>query len=177
MDGGVIDGHAALGHHLFDVTQAQGVGCVPTHADQHHLQRVVQPPDHFAQFLDHRDHPVVGIGSACQYRLTATEPNRATRPACRCPKSPGRASRSPQAAEAPRAPDLRQPGGERRCSADRRGAAASHTWSWRPPIARFRYSSRNLKRASNAGIAMAPGCRFAYDARPGAGCCPVRPAA
>lgn len=29
VDGAVINGHASLGHHRFDVTQAQRVGCVP----------------------------------------------------------------------------------------------------------------------------------------------------
>ena len=46
MNRGVIDNHAALGHHLFHVAQAQRVGRVPAHADQHHLQRTVHPlPD------------------------------------------------------------------------------------------------------------------------------------
>ena len=43
MNPGVIDDDAALSHHLFNVAQAQRVGRVPAHADQHHLQRVVQP--------------------------------------------------------------------------------------------------------------------------------------
>jgi hypothetical protein len=77
MNRGVINEHAALGHHFFDVTQAQRVRCVPAHADQHHLQRIVHPLDYLAQRLDHQHHPVVRLGSAYQHRLTATEP-----PAC-----------------------------------------------------------------------------------------------
>ena len=77
MDGGVIDEHAALGHHLFDVTQTQRVRCVPANADQHHLQRIVHPLDHLAQRLDHHHHPGVGLGSAYQRRLIATKPRRA----------------------------------------------------------------------------------------------------
>jgi len=46
MHGRVIDGHAALGHHLFEVAQTQGIGGVPAHAHQHDLQREVQPLDH-----------------------------------------------------------------------------------------------------------------------------------
>ena len=66
----VINEHAPLGHHLFDVAQAQRVGRVP---GQHHLQRIVHPLDHLAQFLDHH-HPVFRLGSAYQHRFTATEP-------------------------------------------------------------------------------------------------------
>ena len=74
MDGGVIDEHTSLGHHLFDVAQAQRVGCVPANAHQHHLQRIVHPLDYLAQCLDHQHHPVVRLGSAYQHRLIATEP-------------------------------------------------------------------------------------------------------
>jgi len=63
MDSGVIDEHAALDHHLFNVTQAQRMGRVPAHADQHHLDRVVQPLDHLAQHLDHHHHPVARLRS------------------------------------------------------------------------------------------------------------------
>ncbi|GLS40286.1 hypothetical protein GCM10010869_58830 [Mesorhizobium tianshanense] len=36
MDGRVIDGNAALGDHLFQITQAHIVGQVPAHAQQDH---------------------------------------------------------------------------------------------------------------------------------------------
>jgi len=50
-------------------------GCrVPAHADQHHLQRTVQPLEHLAQRLNHPRHPVVSFGSNYQRRLVATEP-------------------------------------------------------------------------------------------------------
>ncbi len=49
MDGGVVDLHATLGHHLLEISQTQRVSGVPTHANQHHLQREVQPLDHAAQ--------------------------------------------------------------------------------------------------------------------------------
>ena len=63
VHGGVIDGYAALGHHLLDVTQAQRIGCVPAHAREHHLQRVVPPLDHLAQCREHhRSRPVVKTG-------------------------------------------------------------------------------------------------------------------
>ena len=74
MDSGVIDEHASLGPHLFDVAQAQRIGRVPVHADQHHLDRVMQPLDHLAQRLDHPRHHVVSSGSGYQRRNIATEP-------------------------------------------------------------------------------------------------------
>jgi len=49
MHSGVVDLHATLGHHLLEISQAQRVGGVPTHAHQHHLQREVQPFDYAAQ--------------------------------------------------------------------------------------------------------------------------------
>lgn len=66
VDGGVINGHASLGHHRFDVTQAQRVGCVPAHANQHHLQRTRHPLDHHAHRLDHPHRSVVRLGSSYQ---------------------------------------------------------------------------------------------------------------
>jgi hypothetical protein len=48
MQGGMIDEDAALGHHLFDVAKAQGVGCVPAHAQQHHFERIVHAEKHFS---------------------------------------------------------------------------------------------------------------------------------
>ena len=38
MHGGVIDDHAALGHHFLNVAQAQRVSGMPAHAREHHLQ-------------------------------------------------------------------------------------------------------------------------------------------
>jgi len=73
MNRGVIDDHAALGHHLFNVAQDQRVGRVPAHADQHHLQRIVQPLDHLAQRLNHHRHSVVSFGSDYQRPPIATE--------------------------------------------------------------------------------------------------------
>jgi hypothetical protein len=46
MNRGMIDRYAALVHHLFEIPQAQWVGHVPTHADQHDLQREPQPLYH-----------------------------------------------------------------------------------------------------------------------------------
>jgi hypothetical protein len=54
MHGGVIDEHAALGHHLLDVAQAQRICAIPAHAHEHHFQWVVQPLDDLAQSVDHR---------------------------------------------------------------------------------------------------------------------------
>ena len=48
MHCGVVDGNTAFPHHLFNVTQAQRIGHVPSHARQHHFQRVVQPFENFA---------------------------------------------------------------------------------------------------------------------------------
>jgi hypothetical protein len=42
MNRGVIDRHPALVHHLFEIAQAQRIGDVPVHADQHDLQREPQ---------------------------------------------------------------------------------------------------------------------------------------
>ena len=53
MNRGVIDDHSTLGLHHFNVAQSQRAGRVPANADQHHLQRVVQPLDHLAQRLNH----------------------------------------------------------------------------------------------------------------------------
>jgi hypothetical protein len=36
MDGRVIDSDAALGHHLFEISQAQAVSEIPPHAQQDH---------------------------------------------------------------------------------------------------------------------------------------------
>jgi hypothetical protein len=49
VNGGVIDQHAPLGHHLFQVAQAQWIGRIPANAHQHDLQRKVQPLDHPSQ--------------------------------------------------------------------------------------------------------------------------------
>ena len=43
MNRGVIDHHPTLGHHLFDLSQAQRVRRLPANAHQHHLNWVVQP--------------------------------------------------------------------------------------------------------------------------------------
>jgi hypothetical protein len=48
INGRVIDLHAVLCHHLFDVPQAQRVGGVPAHTDQHHLQQSMHTLEHFA---------------------------------------------------------------------------------------------------------------------------------
>jgi len=74
MHRGVIDQHAALGHHLFQVAQAQRVGRVPANAHQHDLQREVQPLDDTAQ---RRIRPLDVQGdhrSILSRRLIATEP-------------------------------------------------------------------------------------------------------
>jgi hypothetical protein len=53
MQRGVIDEDPALGHHLLDVSKAQRVGRVPTHAHQLHFERVVHTLNHSAQRFDH----------------------------------------------------------------------------------------------------------------------------
>src|SRR3981189_1290893 len=43
----MIDRDTALGHHLFKITQTERVDDVPPHAQQHHIDRIVealQPP-------------------------------------------------------------------------------------------------------------------------------------
>jgi hypothetical protein len=42
MNGGVINEHTALGHHLLDMAQAQRIRHVPAYAGEHHLQRVIR---------------------------------------------------------------------------------------------------------------------------------------
>ena len=54
MNGGVINEHAALGHHLLDMAQAQRICHVPAYAGEHHINRVMHPLDYLAQRLDHR---------------------------------------------------------------------------------------------------------------------------
>ena len=48
MNGGVVNEDTPLLHHLLHVSQAQRVGHVPSHASQHHFQRVVGPFENFA---------------------------------------------------------------------------------------------------------------------------------
>src|SRR5258708_26956699 len=38
----MIDRDTALGHHLFKITQSERVGDVPPHAQQHHIERIVE---------------------------------------------------------------------------------------------------------------------------------------
>ena len=40
LHGSVVDDDTAFGHHLFQVAQAQRVGRVPAHAQQHDIQRI-----------------------------------------------------------------------------------------------------------------------------------------
>ena len=49
MDRRVVDRHSTLGHHFFEMPQAQRVRHVPANAHQHDLHRIVQPADHFPQ--------------------------------------------------------------------------------------------------------------------------------
>src|ERR1022692_930743 len=76
MDSRVIDEDAALFHHLLNMAQAQRIGGVPAHADQHDFDRVVQPLDHLTQCFDHRHHSVVDIAARYPHRLIAAEPLR-----------------------------------------------------------------------------------------------------
>lgn len=50
----MIGEYPALGRHIEEVTQAQRVGCIPAHAHQHHLDRIVQPLEHLAERLVHQ---------------------------------------------------------------------------------------------------------------------------
>src|ERR1700680_1870179 len=38
----MIDRDTALGHHLFKITQTERVGDLPPHAQQHHIERIVE---------------------------------------------------------------------------------------------------------------------------------------
>src|SRR5258708_22372747 len=42
----MIDRDTALGHHLFKITQTERVGDVPSHAQQHHIDRIVEALQH-----------------------------------------------------------------------------------------------------------------------------------
>ena len=42
----MIDRDTALGHHLFKITQTERVGDVLPHAQQHHIERIVQALQH-----------------------------------------------------------------------------------------------------------------------------------
>src|SRR5229473_7352455 len=42
----MIDRDTALGHHLFKITQTERVGDVPPHAQQHHIDRIVEALQH-----------------------------------------------------------------------------------------------------------------------------------
>jgi hypothetical protein len=54
MNGGMIDEHAALLHHLFQIPQTQGVSDVPSHAQQHDVQGKALPLNHTAEPLHDR---------------------------------------------------------------------------------------------------------------------------
>jgi hypothetical protein len=62
MNRRVIDRSPALGHHLFEMTQAQRIRHVPVNAEQHHVQRIMQPFEHFSsaglsfRFIAHATH-------------------------------------------------------------------------------------------------------------------------
>jgi hypothetical protein len=43
LHSGVVNDNTAFPHHRFNVTQAQRIGHVPSHASQHHFQRLVAP--------------------------------------------------------------------------------------------------------------------------------------
>jgi hypothetical protein len=58
VNGGVIDGDAALGHHLLKVPQAEIVGQIPAHAEQDH--RTIKMPA-----LEHLKQKVCDGASAC----------------------------------------------------------------------------------------------------------------
>src|SRR6266849_4787242 len=42
----MIDRDTALGHHLFKITKTERVGDVPPHAQQHHIERIVEALQH-----------------------------------------------------------------------------------------------------------------------------------
>ena len=74
MHCGVVDGNTAFPHHLFNVTQAQRIGHVPSHARQHHFQRVVQPFENFASSAI--DQTFTEIMHALDCRLCLQRQNR-----------------------------------------------------------------------------------------------------
>ena len=47
MHSGVVNENTVFPHHLFNVTQAQRIGHVPSQASQHHFQRVVESFENF----------------------------------------------------------------------------------------------------------------------------------
>jgi hypothetical protein len=84
MHRGVVNGHATLRHHLFQVPHAQRVGHISANAGQHHAQRVVHSLNHLAQCRDHRlslsSQPVRSIPSASLLRQNPRHASRSTEP-------------------------------------------------------------------------------------------------
>jgi hypothetical protein len=79
----MIDRDTALGHHLFKITQTERVGDVPPHAQQHHIERIVESapgrcPEQasFAVFaLSSSGSQSIFVSLECYLcRLSATEP-------------------------------------------------------------------------------------------------------
>jgi hypothetical protein len=47
-DGGVVDGDASLGHHLFEISEAQAVSEIPPHAEQDYRSIELPALEHLA---------------------------------------------------------------------------------------------------------------------------------
>src|SRR5450830_128735 len=94
MHGGVVNENTPLLHHLLDMAQAQRVGNIPAHANQHHFQRVVEPLENFAQGAIDQTFTEIMHGSDCPTSLLRhnpiTSPVEHTQydPHC-CPVRPG----------------------------------------------------------------------------------------
>src|SRR5450830_1865704 len=69
MHGGVVNENTPLLHHLLDMAQAQRVGNIPAHANQHHFQRVVEPLENFAQGAIDQTFTEIMHGSDCPTSL------------------------------------------------------------------------------------------------------------
>ena len=52
----MIDADNALGHHFFKITKTERIGHISSHAQQHHIQRTMKPPQN--------------LGNACRKRLS-----------------------------------------------------------------------------------------------------------
>ena len=80
VNGEMIDEHAAFLDHLFQIVQIQGVGDVPSHAEQHDVQERAPTPDHAAEAVhDSRCARLIDKQIGCTPCLIAIE--RAEAPA------------------------------------------------------------------------------------------------
>src|ERR1700687_2227644 len=43
MHGRMVDADGALSHHLLEIPKTERIGHIPSHAQQHHIQRIMKP--------------------------------------------------------------------------------------------------------------------------------------